>query len=139
MQSHAEQVYPEECCGVMFGKFENEHKVLINVKPLENAWTPEAISESEENSAFTKKSRYWIDPKDLLIAMQTARQQNLDIIGIYHSHPDHPSVPSECDRSLAWSQYSYIILSVNQGKTQDWHSWQLDENQQFQKEEIIIV
>jgi proteasome lid subunit RPN8/RPN11 len=60
----------------------------------------------------------------------------MNIIGIYHSHPDHPAVPSESDRLLAWSAYSYIILSVQSNGVADYRSWTLDEEQQFQEEEI---
>jgi proteasome lid subunit RPN8/RPN11 len=64
------------------------------------------------------------------------RERNLDIIGIYHSHIDHPAVPSECDRRLAWSSYSYVIVSVVHGKASDLKSWCLDDQHQFQPEPI---
>jgi proteasome lid subunit RPN8/RPN11 len=75
----------------------------------------------------------------MLKAQKDARDRNLDIIGIYHSHPDHPAVPSEFDRAIAWQRYSYVIVSVQQGKTCDLQSWSLDDNCQFQSEEILTL
>jgi proteasome lid subunit RPN8/RPN11 len=72
-------------------------------------------------------------------ALLRSADRNLDIIGIYHSHPDHPAVPSEFDRAIAWSQYSYIIVSVQQGKACDLKSWSLDDDHQFQPEEILTL
>ena len=90
-------------------------------------------------SPATKGYHYWIAPEEMLAAMKDARQRNLEIVGIYHSHPDHPAVPSECDRRLAWSQYSYLIVSVLQGKATNAQSWVLDENHQFQPEAIHSI
>jgi proteasome lid subunit RPN8/RPN11 len=75
----------------------------------------------------------------MLMAMREARNCSLEIIGIYHSHPDHPAVPSECDRQLAWPQYSYIIVSVAQGYAAESKSWILDDTHQFQPEPIVIA
>jgi proteasome lid subunit RPN8/RPN11 len=78
-------------------------------------------------------------PEDMLRAMKYGRDRTLDIIGIYHSHTDCPAVPSECDRTLAWAQYSYIIVSVRQGCWEDLRSWSLDGEGNFQAEEILAV
>jgi proteasome lid subunit RPN8/RPN11 len=75
----------------------------------------------------------------MLKAQKDARDRNLDIVGIFHSHPDHPAVPSEFDRAIAWQQYSYIIVSVQNGLARDLKSWSLDDDDQFQHEEILIV
>jgi proteasome lid subunit RPN8/RPN11 len=75
----------------------------------------------------------------MLIAMRDARDRGMDIIGIYHSHPDHPASPSECDRQLAWPQYSYVILSIERGEVRELYSWQLDDYHQFQPEELIVL
>jgi proteasome lid subunit RPN8/RPN11 len=71
-----------------------------------------------------------------LQAQKQAREQNLHIIGFYHSHPDYPAIPSEFDRLYAWQEYSYIIVAVKNGKPTDINSWCLDETQQFQAEAI---
>ncbi|MEM9164766.1 MAG: M67 family metallopeptidase [Cyanobacteria bacterium P01_F01_bin.4] len=149
MQAHAEHTYPEECCGLMLGRLNaalNE-KELIELRPLKNAWNPNISAEfaarsqplSDTSKDRTQTSRYWIDPQDLLTVQREARELNLDIIGVYHSHPDHPAVPSECDRALAWSEYSYIIMSVQTGAAIDIQSWQLDAVHQFQPEPMKIA
>jgi proteasome lid subunit RPN8/RPN11 len=145
---HATQTYPEECCGLLIGRLERqpngEIRRLVEVRQTENAWDESAaasIAAITPNFQLkpTKNHFYWIDPKEMLNAQRDARQQHLDIIGIYHSHPDHPAVPSESDRSLAWAHYSYVIVSVQQGAAVDVKCWSLDENHQFQAEEIRIV
>jgi proteasome lid subunit RPN8/RPN11 len=85
----------------------------------------------------TKQKRYWIKPATLLQAQKYARDRGWDIIGIYHSHPDHPALPSECDRQWAWPDYSYVIVSVTQAKADPIQSWVLDGQHQFQSEPIL--
>ncbi len=143
IQAHAESTYPEECCGLILGKLSSGTKTLIDVIPTENSWDTEAFDafQAIEGSAAlesSKRSRFSIAPDVMLKAQKDARDRNLNIIGIYHSHPDHPAVPSEFDRAIAWQQYSYIIVSVQQGKACDLKSWSLDDNHQFQPEEIHI-
>lgn len=146
--NHAEQTYPEECCGLLLGTWDRscpaDPKRVIEVWAVPNAWNAEAaewMGSVMENATLGsgKRDRYWIDPKDLLAAQQYGRDHQLEVIGIYHSHPDHAAMPSECDRVLAWSEYSYIIVSVQQSKAIDWRCWNLDEEQQFRSSEIIIV
>lgn len=139
MQSHAKQVYPEECCGLLLGLTEPEGNRLVEVRAVQNAWDEQIASEMEANSSVTKARRYWISPEEMLVAMRDARDRGMDIIGIYHSHPDHPALPSECDRQLAWPQYSYVILSIQQGEVRELYSWQLDAHHQFQPEDLIIL
>ncbi|HEY9761988.1 MAG TPA: M67 family metallopeptidase [Trichocoleus sp.] len=146
IRTHAEQTYPEECCGILIGRGSChpegiECRSVVEATPVDNGWDAEAtaivnslMGAEFSETANTKRRRYWIDPQALLTAQRTARARALDIIGIYHSHPDHPAVPSECDRTLAWSGYSYIIVSVAQGQAADVRSWCLDENHQFQAE-----
>jgi proteasome lid subunit RPN8/RPN11 len=148
---HAQHTYPDECCGLLLGHLDpaTEQKKLVEVWETLNAWNDEAAeaiasltsakSHKTEQNSHSKFDRYWIDPKDLLEAQRHGRARQLDIIGIYHSHPDHPAVPSECDRAIAWSRYSYFIVSVDQGRAIDCRSWSLDAHHQFQPEEIIII
>jgi proteasome lid subunit RPN8/RPN11 len=152
LQTHAEQTYPEECCGLLMGQFGDENhspdfvlnKTLIEVWPTDNTWsaaleTKLALAPNPcESSSLTRTRRYAIDPQILLRAQREGRDRQLEIIGIYHSHPDHPAIPSECDRTLAWPQYSYIIVAVHQGKAQDLQSWSLDDDDRFQPEEISV-
>ena len=156
IRSHAERTYPEECCGILVGRAgglgdQTDGRYLSQVIVVDNDWTPaiEDLPESvgaqssaeldpAEPPPLGKSQRYWIDPRELLAAQRYARDRKLDIIGIYHSHPDHPASPSECDRSLAWPEYSYLIVSVQKGKATDLKSWRLDLHHQFQPEPLTI-
>ncbi|MBL1174301.1 M67 family metallopeptidase [Pantanalinema sp. GBBB05] len=140
MQAHAEQAYPDECCGLLLGTLVSDDKTLVDVRTVTNAWNEQVASEfAAAESALTKTRRYWISSEDMLAAMREARQRDLDVIGIYHSHPDHPAVPSECDRRQAWQHYSYLILSVRAGQAGEFYSWQLDDSHQFQSEPVIVI
>jgi proteasome lid subunit RPN8/RPN11 len=148
MTDHAERTYPEECCGLLVGRGPVGEKVVVEVRSLENTWTPTmssataAVDATQDGDragpALSKARRYWIDPEAMLAVLRDARRRDLDIIGIYHSHPDHPSVPSECDRQLAWPGYSYVIISVQQGQSQTCQSWSLDDAHHFQAERLTI-
>jgi proteasome lid subunit RPN8/RPN11 len=142
MQTHAESTYPEECCGLLLGHLRGDVKTLVEVLATQNSWGDDEVDDfqSIESSAqrkSSKRNRFSIAPKVMLQAQKDARDRNLDIIGIFHSHPDHPAVPSEFDRAIAWQQYSYIIVSVQQGKACDLKSWSLNDEHQFQPEEIL--
>lgn len=144
IQAHAETVYPEECCGLLLGNLSSSLKTLIEVLPTENSWGEEATDafqgvERSQERKLSKRNRFSIAPKVMLEVQKNVRDRNLNIIGIYHSHPDHPAVPSEFDRAIAWQQYSYIIVSVQQGAACDLKSWTLDDNQQFQPETIHTI
>ncbi len=114
IEDHARETYPEECCGFLIG----------------DATEPRRVVESRRatNAAEEERSRrYTIDPLELLRADDAARQSELDLIGIYHSHPDHPSSPSEFDRSRAAGWYTYVILNVENGDPKDLTAWVYDE------------
>jgi proteasome lid subunit RPN8/RPN11 len=144
--AHAERTYPDECCGILLGRIDRptQQKKLIEVIETKNAWSEVAIAAlqdispslvlSRQPEANSRRDRYWIDPQDLLTAHRRARDQQLQVIGIYHSHPDHPAVPSECDRVLAWAEYSYVIVSVCQRIAVEFQCWCLNEHQQFHSE-----
>lgn len=143
MSAHAERVYPEECCGLMVGEIRPEEgesqKRLMKIVPLDNEWTAAAFpAEDSTASAQTKRRRYQIAPEDMLQTQRQARAQGLAIIGVYHSHPDHEAVPSECDRALAWPEYAYVIVSVRSGQAVDVQNWALDSTHQFQPEAMRI-
>ena len=140
IKSHAERTYPEECCGLLLGRLEAAGKVVVDVQATENAWNLQIAEDdlADDSLPLTKTHRYWIAPEKMLLGMRAARCRDLEIIGIYHSHTDNPAVPSECDRRLAWSQYSYLIVSVVQGKAADARSWMLDDRHQFQAETLQI-
>ncbi len=130
--AHAESTYPEECCGLLLGIADSTGNIVVEMKPVENHWS------AEPAESLDKTRRYEIAPQSMLAVMREGRARNLTIVGIYHSHPDHPAVPSECDRQLAWQHYSYVIVSVDRGGAIDWQSWSLDDAHQFQPEKILM-
>lgn len=123
MQRHAETTYPNECCGFFYGLAGDLRQVRV-VRPVENA------KEGDQ------RDRFQIDPKDYQKAEKYAIEHDLDLLGVYHSHPDHPAKPSEHDRKVALPWFSYIIVSVQDGAAADTRSWQLNEKRQFEEETI---
>ncbi|MGK7885261.1 MAG: Mov34/MPN/PAD-1 family protein [Crocosphaera sp.] len=144
IETHAQKTYPEECCGLLLGTIEGNDPQVIEVREADNNWTPEMIEgwenpESSDHQHLSRKNRFSIDPYVLLQVQKEIRDRNLNIIGIYHSHPDHPAIPSAFDREIAWPDYSYIIASLRKGKITEIKSWKLQKNNQFAPEKIIIV
>ncbi|WP_107666316.1 M67 family metallopeptidase [Cyanothece sp. BG0011] len=144
IQRHAEMTYPEECCGLLLGTLEQNHKRVIEVRETENSWTSEISDNlphipSSKQQPLSKKNRFMIDPYTLLQVQKEVRDRNLKMIGIYHSHPDHFPIPSAFDREIAWPNYSYLIASLQNGKFTDLKSWKLGDNQYFEEEIIKIV
>ncbi|GEM_PF-39516 len=134
--THAESTYPEECCGVILGYLTDGGKIAVEVVPTANAWNTEGANFPDHDPLNSPKTRYAIASRLLLQLQREGRDRDLNIIGIYHSHPNYPPTPSECDRLYAWSEYSYIIVSVQNGKASEFQSWSLDEYHQFQSETI---
>ncbi len=131
IQTHALKTYPEECCGLLLGK----KKLVQQVQEAENSWSQEIFN----TPGASKRNRFSIAPQKMLAYSKLARELNLEIIGIYHSHPEHPPLPSEFDRAIAHQGYSYLIISLRQGQPETILSWVLDENNQFQPEAIIRI
>jgi proteasome lid subunit RPN8/RPN11 len=139
----AEAAYPEECCGLLLGiqDVKRDRRWVYEHQPMDNQWTPEVASITEttsEQPSASKRNRYWIAPRALMEAQRYGRDRGWIVLGVYHSHPDHPAVPSERDRRLAWSGYSYPILAIWQGRLVDLQSWRLGDHHQFDSEKIII-
>ena len=122
---HGEQTYPEECCGFLIGRADAETTWVERLLPVDN--------ERQDS----RHNRYVINPETVLEAHKEARAAGADVVGYYHSHPDHPSKPSDFDREHAWPGLSYLIVSVQKGRAVDARSWRLaDDRDQFD-EEII--
>ncbi|MDR8392269.1 M67 family metallopeptidase [Aliifodinibius sp. S!AR15-10] len=121
MERHAEEYYPNECCGFFYGKDGDVRKITL-AKRVDNT------KEGDQ------RRRFQIDPKDYQEAERYAIEHDLDLLGVYHSHPDHPAVPSEHDRKVAMPFFSYIIVSVEDGEAVVTRSWQLNEERQFEEE-----
>ena len=116
MVAHAQATYPQECCGAMLGSLGEEKTVRIAL-PLENAYAGE------------RGSRYELRPEDLLRADREARGRHLDLIGIYHSHPDCDAYFSETDLKNSCPWYSFVVLSVRNGTFHHANSWLPDAEQ----------
>ncbi len=128
VQEHAERGYPDEVCGLLVGSFDGEDKVVRRVVPVENEW--EAVDE--------RRRRFLITPDVFARQEREARREGLEIVGFYHSHPDHPAEPSATDREFAWPLYSYLIQSVVGGQVADFASWRLkDDRSGYEREEVV--
>jgi proteasome lid subunit RPN8/RPN11 len=122
---HAAASYPDECCGVLIGRIVDDSTVVQRLLAADN--------ERDDS----RHNRYLINPETVLAAHKEARSLGLDVVGYYHSHPDHPARPSEFDREHAWPGVSYLIVSVEKGNVADARSWRLaDDREKFDEEEI---
>jgi proteasome lid subunit RPN8/RPN11 len=125
MRSHAVLIFPDECCGFLFGSESGDgNRVILKIREVDNARSGD------------KKRRFEINGKDYMQAEQFALENDLLLLGIYHSHPDHPAIPSEHDRVAAQPYFSYVILSVMHGHIDDIRSWRLNEDAQFEEEKF---
>src|SRR5919201_7090126 len=134
LRRHGEEIYPHECCGVLLGRAELDDDVR-EVSRIVRAGNTR--SDSPHN-------RYNIDPRELIAAQQLARESGEDIVGFYHSHPDHPARWSQTDLAEAhWYGCSYVITSVNLGRADTTNSFVLagssEESKQFQDEPIEVL
>ncbi|HLA94927.1 MAG TPA: M67 family metallopeptidase [Pyrinomonadaceae bacterium] len=124
--AHAESDYPHECGGMLIGKFEEGKKTVTETFPLENAREEEA-----------RHNRVLILPKDVLKAERYARENKLDVVGYYHSHPEDVAVPSQYDLDHALPVWSYVIASVLKSKVADIRSWEMENDRSRFNEEVI--
>jgi proteasome lid subunit RPN8/RPN11 len=137
---HGAETYPHECCGALLGRDSSEAgeseagngtltpgRAILGLFPLVN------------RRDDSPRNRFSVTSEDVLAAEKDAREHGLDVVGWYHSHPDHPARPSEYDRDHAWPWYSYIIVSVQGGAPQEMTSWRLnDDRKEFSPEGIEI-
>ncbi|HTS24460.1 MAG TPA: M67 family metallopeptidase [Bryobacteraceae bacterium] len=126
MVAHARQAYPNECCGAMLGSLDEDSKTVCVAMPLENSY------------AGAQATRYELRPQDLLAADKAARERNMDLIGIYHSHPDCDAYFSKTDLQNSCPWYSFVVLSVQKGEFHHANSWLPNYDQtEAAKEELI--
>lgn len=126
IHAHGETSYPEEGAGLLLGFLQGEDKLVTQLLSLENA---------REDSA--RYNRYLLTPEDYLRGELDASRLGLDVLGVFHSHPDHPNQPSEFDREWAMPWFSYVITSVYAGRSVESRSWLLSEDRShFVEEEI---
>ncbi len=131
IRQHGEETYPHECCGVLLGRMEGDTRTVASVARCGN---------TREDSPH---NRYNIDPRELIHIQREGRERGEDIVGFYHSHPDHPARWSQTDLAEAhWIGCSYVITSVEKGRAATTKSFELrgsDENDKKLVDEKIEV
>ncbi|HEV8376202.1 MAG TPA: M67 family metallopeptidase [Candidatus Polarisedimenticolia bacterium] len=133
MKEHAEQGYPHEVCGLLIGLLDEEGRL----RRVRKTGAARNLNRDRPDD------RYELDPSDFLRIEREAKAERLDVLGVYHSHPDHPSIPSETDRLRAeeiWQSaesWSYVILQVVSGRVASRRSWILRDGV-FAEEEMSL-
>lgn len=126
IRRHGEETYPEECCGLLIGRLDEGQNEVLHAR--------RAVNQNENR----RVDRYVIAPEEYRDADRDARKRGLDIVGIYHSHPDHPAEPSATDLEQAtFPGYTYVIVSVRDGRADDMTAWSLaPDRSRFVSEEM---
>jgi proteasome lid subunit RPN8/RPN11 len=127
IEFHAEQTYPEECCGMMLGFSDKNIHRIESVIPIDNS------------QGDNRKRRFLITPDQYRHAEKLADKGKMELLGFYHSHPDHPAAPSVFDTDHALPWFSYIIVSVEKGKAAAMTAWLLNEERTQFVERMIMV
>jgi len=125
IRREGERAYPAECCGVLAGRVE-ALKEVVRLVPVANRRTDDP-------------HRYLISPDDLRRITAELSRAGLEVLGFYHSHPDHPPAPSAFDVDHAWPWYSYIIVGVNQGRAGEISSWKLEDDGRSMRPELFDI
>jgi proteasome lid subunit RPN8/RPN11 len=125
IHEHAVESYPEECAGALVGMDTGGMKIVVDV------WRAENTHEEE------RSRRFLIEPLKIKEFEERAAERDMDVLGFYHSHPDHPAEPSEYDREHAWPGYSYVIASVGKDGVKEMRSWLLKHDRSGYDEEQI--
>jgi len=133
IRQHGEETYPYECCGVLLGRFDDDGTKTVT-----------SIARCGNMREDSPQNRYQIDPKELIPIQREGRERGEDIVGFYHSHPDHPAQWSETDLAEAhWIGCSYVITSVEMGKAAVTNSFELtgsdEADKKFVEEPTAIV
>jgi proteasome lid subunit RPN8/RPN11 len=130
IRAEGEKTYPNECCGVLLGRIDDEGvRNVDEILPIDNA-----------RDAGEQYHRFRIEADDFMRAEQLAREKGKDVLGFYHSHPDHPAKPSEYDREYALPFYAYIIVAVEKGRAAELTSWELaTDRSRFEAEQVLSV
>jgi proteasome lid subunit RPN8/RPN11 len=126
IHDHAKEAYPEECAGALVGMNIEGIKIVVD------AWRAENTHEQE------RSRRFLIEPLKIKEFEERAAERDMDVLGFYHSHPDHSAEPSEYDREHAWPGWSYVIASVSAENVEDMRSWVLKDDRSGYDEEPIV-
>ncbi len=119
------KAFPNECCGFLYGKEENDERLITLAIPVEN---------SKDGD---QRRRFEISPFEYMKAEQYALANDLALLGVYHSHPNHPAIASVHDQAKAMPYFSYVIVSVMDGRIDDIKSWRLTDDGSKMYEEKI--
>jgi proteasome lid subunit RPN8/RPN11 len=125
---HGQAHYPEEGAGLLLGRVRDGQRLAERLMLLGNSF-----------EATARGRRYRLSTSDLITAEDEADRLGLDILGVYHSHPDHPPRPSEYDREWALPSYSYVITSVHSGDAVESRSWRLTDDRSAMVEEELVI
>lgn len=128
IHAHGEKAYPEEGAGLLLGRHEGEFRRVEAILQLEN---------SREEGA--RRNRYLVTAEDYMRGEDEAASRGLDVLGVFHSHPDHPNQPSEFDRQWALPWFSYLITSVQAGRAVESRAWLLSSDRENFIEEAIKI
>jgi len=144
IRRHGARDYPSECCGALLGKVDGDAKQVMEVAALKNLRHNPSYAQEllpvDDLARETERNRFLVDPLEQLRMEKGARGRGLDVLGYYHSHPDHTARPSVYDREHAWPWYSYIIVSVERGVAKDLTCWVLAEDGGvFNPESIEVI
>lgn len=128
IRGEARDRYPEECCGGLLGRSDEEgRRTVVRAVPVRNERSRE------------RRRRYLLGPRQVLDLEDAAEREGLEVLGFFHSHPDHPAEPSEHDRRHAWPWYSYLIVAVDGGEPGAVRSWRLlDDRSSFEEEDVTL-
>jgi proteasome lid subunit RPN8/RPN11 len=128
ISAHGERTYPEECCGMLLGVTEGENRVVVATVEMNNS--------QDEN----RRRRFLVSPQQYREAERLAAEQRRELLGFYHSHPDHPAEPSAFDREHALPWFTYVIVSVRDAKAAAFTSWILsDARDRFNAQLLVIT
>ncbi len=132
IRQHGARAYPSECCGVILGDVNGACKKAEEIVPLKNIRNNPGRAQEllplDDPARETERNRFLLDPIDQLRVEKDARARGLEVLGYYHSHPDHPARPSNYDREHAWPWYSYVIVSIERGVAKHLTCWVLAED-----------
>ncbi|HMG34514.1 MAG TPA: M67 family metallopeptidase [Blastocatellia bacterium] len=139
IRAHGEETYPHECCGFLLGTVEDGSNVLLGIYKAENEWIDREGAKTPDGRVESRANRYLITPAQYKRADDSARAEGFGIIGYYHSHPDHPAVPSGFDLDHScWPGESYVIVSVEKGRATVLNSFSKPNYDKFEREEVLL-
>lgn len=152
IHQHAVKGYPFEICGFLVGSVTETGRVVREAWPVQNAWEEDAelrarmlegiqasggTAGTDRWEAASEERRFLVSPQDTVRSMKRAREAGMDLVGVYHTHPNHPAVPSDFDRDAAWPDWSYVIVSVREEAVADFRSWTLlEDGSRFEEETV---